>query len=165
MKPGRLLRHLFTAPGASRRVLSDAAMKRLHAVVADQEARHGGEIVFAVEAALPWSYLRRDAPARQRAIMAFSKLRVWDTEENCGVLIYLLLADRDVEIVADRGIAQKVAQAEWEAICRRMEAAFRARRFEDGIADGIRAVGDLLARHFPSRGADRNELPDEPVRL
>lgn len=165
MKLRRLLRHLFTAPGASRRVLPDAAMKRLHALIAEQEARHGGEIVFAVEAALPWSYLRRNAPARERAVMTFAKLRVWDTEENCGVLIYLLLADRDVEIVADRGIARRVERGEWEAICRRMEAAFRARRFEDGIADGVRAVGDLLARHFPAGQADRNELPDQPVRL
>ncbi len=95
----------------------------------------------------------------------FSELRVWDTEHNTGVLIYLLLADRDVEIVADRGVAGRVAPAEWEAICREMEAHLREDRYEAGALAGIRATSDLLARHFPARGPGRGEQPDRPVAL
>jgi uncharacterized membrane protein len=169
MRPGRMLRHLFTAPAASGRVLSDAALERIRGLIAASERLHGGQIVVAVEAALPWSYLKRGASARERAVMQFSKLRVWDTENNNGVLLYLLLADRDVEIVADRGIASRVEPAAWEGLCRRMEAAFRAGRFEQGVSEGVQGIAELLARHFPraaAPGAEQgNELPDAPVRL
>ncbi|MDP1635696.1 MAG: TPM domain-containing protein, partial [Gallionellaceae bacterium] len=103
--------------------------------------------------------------ARERAIEVFSELRVWDTEHNNGVLIYLLLADRDVEIVADRGIHAQLGTETWEMVCRDMEAAFREERFEEGIIAGIHAVGEHLARHFPARSGKTNEMPDQPTIL
>ena len=118
-----------------------------------------------VEGALDVEPLFRGQPARERAIDVFSQLRIWDTEHNNGVLIYLLLADRDVEIVADRGIDAKVGPQEWERICRKMEAAFRQADYEGGVVSGIQEVTRHLAEHFPAIGDDRNELPDKPVVL
>jgi len=109
--------------------------------------------------------LVRGETPRERAIEIFSRLRIWDTEANCGVLIYVLLADRDVEIVADRGIHRRVGDEAWEAICRAMEAQFRERRFVDGAIGGVEAINQLLAQHFPSTGSGPNELPDQPVVL
>jgi uncharacterized membrane protein len=129
------------------------------------EARHRGEIRFVVEGALDIAPLFRGQTARERAIDVFSQLRVWDTERNNGVLIYLLLADRDVEVVADRGIDAKVGPQEWERICRKMEAAFRQADFQGGVVGGIQEVTRHLAEHFPPIGDDRNELPDKPVVL
>jgi len=118
-----------------------------------------------VEASLEWGPLFRGQTARQRAIEVFSRLRVWDTEENSGVLIYLLLADRDVEIVADRGIDARVGAAEWERICKEMESLFRQGRFEEGVVTGIAAITEHLVRHFPARKGDLDELPNAPVVL
>jgi uncharacterized membrane protein len=129
------------------------------------EATHRGEIRFAVEGALHIEPLLRGQTARERAIDVFSQLRIWDTEHNNGILIYLLLADRDVEIIADRGIHEKVGAQEWEGICRKMEAAFRQADFKGGVVCGIQEVTQHLARHFPPIGDDRNELPDKPVML
>lgn len=133
--------------------------------IAAAESLHDGQLRFVVEAALDWRPLLAGQTARERALEVFSQLRVWDTEHNNGVLIYLLLADRDVEIIADRGIHEKLSEASWEAICREMEAAFRNGRFEAGVLAGVRAVGDHLAQHFPPREDGANELPDEPVIL
>jgi len=108
--------------------------------------------------------LARQTP-RERALDVFGRLRVWDTEGNSGVLVYLLLADRRVEIIADRGIHREVGEAQWQSICRTMEAAFRDRRFADGAVAGIDAVSALLSRHFPRTGAAINELPDQPIVL
>ncbi|MEJ7688865.1 MAG: TPM domain-containing protein, partial [Variovorax sp.] len=118
-----------------------------------------------VEAGLPTSYLWRDAPPRERAIMMFGKLRVWDTADNNGVLIYLLLADHAIEIVADRGIDARVSAAEWAAMTQRMAGAFREGRFEDGVTQALEEVSALLVQHFPlaEGAADRNELPDAPI--
>jgi uncharacterized membrane protein len=102
---------------------------------------------------------------RARAVAVFSQLRVWDTEQNSGVLIYLLLADRDVEIVADRGIHRRVGEATWEAVCKRMEGHFRSGRFEEGVIAGISEVSALLRSHFPAGPGDVDELPDKPVVL
>ena len=129
------------------------------------ETAHVGEIRFAVEGALDGMPLLEGQSARARAIDVFSRLRVWDTEHNNGVLIYLLLADRDVEVVADRGIHAKVAAHEWEKICRTMEAAFRRAEYESGAVSGIQAVTQHLVQHFPAVGTGRNELPDKPVVL
>ncbi len=111
------------------------------------------------------SYLWRDATARERAVAMFGKLRVWDTEHNNGVLIYLLLAEHAIEIVADRGLDRHVAPAEWQAIVARMGSAFREHRFEDGLTQALEEVSALLVAHFPAAGggANPNELPDEPV--
>lgn len=162
MKFGRVLRHLLSPPWVVRRAFPRHAMRAIEAAVRRSEASHQGEIRFAVEAALDAGPLLRGQTARERAVEAFSALRVWDTEGNNGVLIYLLLADHDVEIVADRGIHARVGQGEWERICREMEQAFRGGRFEQGAIVGIEAAGALLARHFPSQGGGPDELPDIP---
>jgi uncharacterized membrane protein len=133
--------------------------------IKEGEATHRGEIRFAVEGALDIGPLLRGQSARERAIDVFSQLRTWDTERNNGVLIYLLLADRDVEIVADRGIHEKVGAREWEGICRKMETAFRQADYKGGVVGGIQAVTRHLAEHFPPIGDDRDELPDKPVVL
>ena len=127
------------------------------------EATHSGQVRFVVEGALDGAPLFRDQPARERALDMFSQLRIWDTAHNNGVLIYLLLADRDVEIVADRGIDAKVGAAGWEAICKAMETDFRAGNFAGGVIKGIDAVSRHLATHFPRHGGGSNELPDAPV--
>jgi uncharacterized membrane protein len=163
----RLIRHIASTPHALRRALPEAARRRIALAIRAAEAGHQGEIEFAIEAALPWSYLRRNARPRERALMMFSKLRVWDTEHNNGVLLYVNVADRAVEIVADRGIAARVPQATWQAICHAARAHFRESRLEAGAIAGIEAIGGVLAEHFPlapgeSRG---NELPDQPVVL
>jgi uncharacterized membrane protein len=162
----RWIRHGFATTWRVRRLLPPAAMERIRAAIVRAEAGHSGEIRFAVEAALPWSYLRRDAPARQRANMVFSKLRVWDTEANNGVLLYVGLADRAIEIVADRGIARHVKRQEWEAVYATVRERFAAGDHEAGVIAGIEAIGRLLGRHFPiAEQAKANELSDRPVVL
>jgi uncharacterized membrane protein len=163
----RLLRHLASSPQALRRRLPAPALERIGQAIRRAEAGHRGEIRFAIEAALPWSYVWRNAPPRERALMMFSKLRVWDTEHNNGVLLYVNLADRAVEVVADRGIASRVPRATWQAICHAARDQFRQWRIEAGAIEAIEAIGAVLAEHFPlapgeSRG---NELPDRPVVL
>jgi len=147
------------------RVFPGDTLVAIDKAVKASEATHRGELRFVVEAALHVDPLLRDQTARERAIDVFSLLRMWDTERNNGVLIYLLLADRDVEIVADRGIDAKVGAQEWERICGKMEAAFRQEDFEGGVVGGIREVTRHLAEHFPPTGDDRNELADNPVVL
>jgi uncharacterized membrane protein len=163
MDLARVARHLIAMPGAVRRAFPPAAMAAIEQAIARSEAQHRGEVRFAVEAALDVPALFAGQSARARAIEVFSQLGVWDTEDNNGVLIYLLLADRDVEIVADRGIDALVGAQEWEAICRAMEAALRRREFEPAVVMAIEAVTRLLARHFPPRAGDRNELANRPV--
>lgn len=165
MKLGRTLRHLFSLPGAVTRALPNAALGRIEKAIKKAEAEHRGEIRFAVEAALESGALLAGQSPRGRALEVFSLLRVWDTEENNGVLIYLLLADRAAEIVVDRGIHAKVEAAEWRHVCRRMEGAFAKGEFEDGVVSGIAEVSRVLARHFPPRPGERNELPDKPAVL
>jgi uncharacterized membrane protein len=138
-------------------------MKAIEAAIHASEQTHAGEVRFAVEAALHPRALVRGQSARERALEVFSRLRIWDTEHNNGVLIYLLLADKDVEIVADRGIHRKVG--DWEPICQLMETAFREGHFEQGVIAGINAVSEHLVRHYPRQGETRNELPDQPVVL
>ncbi len=147
------------------RAFSGDTLSAIGKAIKASEATHHGEIRFVVEGALDIEPLFRGQAARERAIDVFSQLRIWDTERNNGVLIYLLLADRDVEIVADRGIDAKVGPEEWERICRAMEAAFRNGDFRGGVIGGIREVTRHLAAHFPAAGDDRNELPDKPVVL
>jgi uncharacterized membrane protein len=166
MELARLLRHLFTPHGAIRRAFPEPAMRAIERAIGEEERRHAGELQFAIEAALPVPALLRGTSARERAIEWFARLRVWDTEHNSGVLIYLLLADRRIEIVADRGVHAKVGAAAWNAICRDMQSELAAGRFEQGIVGGVRAIGDLLAAHFPApRGRHPNELGDKPVVL
>lgn len=161
----RLFRHLAMTPWQLNRAFPTDSLAAIEHAVAVGEATHGGDVRFAVEGSLPLAHLLRGQSARERAIEVFSQLRVWDTEHNSGVLIYLLLADRDVEIVADRGIHAKVGEGEWERICRRMEADFREGRYEAAVVAGIEAVSRHLASHYPKDGFRTGELPDRPVVL
>ena len=163
--PNRIWRHAFTDEADVRRSFPADGMARIEGAIRAGEATHRGQVCVAVEPALPLGRVVAKLPPRERALEVFSQMRVWDTEENNGVLIYVLLADRDVEIVADRGIDRSVAPGAWEAICRRMEEIFRAHRHVDALESGVREVSALLAQHFPGGGEDRNELPDRPVVL
>ena len=158
----RLLRHLF-APSA-RRLFPAERLQRIAAAIAESELRHSGEICFAVEAALPARAVLGGQQARDRALEVFAQLRVWDTDANNGVLLYLLLADHRIEIVADRGFDARVSAEQWRGVCQLIEERLRAGRSEAAVVDGVAAISELLARHFPrSAGdADRNELPDAP---
>ena len=161
----RLLRHRLLDEGDARRALGPDALAQIERRIAESETRHSGEIRVCVEAGLPFSYLRRGADARERAITLFGKLRVWDTANNNGVLIYVLLAERAIEIVADRGLVPHVDAATWEKIMAGMQSAFQEGRFAEGIAQAVDAVDALLVRHFPLAAgeANPNELPNAPV--
>jgi uncharacterized membrane protein len=163
MVSARLLKHLFIPHWLACRSFPVAALRRIEQAVKASERSHRGEIRFAIEGSLHLRDLRLST--RERARQVFAQLGVWDTEENTGVLIYVQLVDRRIEIVADRGIAKRVEQAEWEKLCRAMERAFRERRFEAGVLEAIEGVTQILARHFPARGANPNELPDKPAVL
>ena len=158
----RLLRHRWHDETDTRRALGPAALDRIEQRIAASEKHHSGEIRVCVEAGLPLSYLRRNASARERAIALFGKLRVWDTEANNGVLIYLLLAEHAIEIVADRGLARQVPQAHWDTLVGGMREAFRGGRFEAGLEQAVDAVDAMLVRHFPLAEGQQNpnELPD-----
>jgi uncharacterized membrane protein len=161
----RTAKHLFAPHWIVARVFPRAALDSIEAAIRTSETTHDGELRFAVEAGLHPLALLRGQSSRQRAHEVFSSLRVWDTEHNSGVLIYVQLVDRRIEIVADRGINALVRQQAWDAICRRIELAYRNRDFEPGTLTGIREVTALLAAHFPPGGATPNELPDRPVVL
>ena len=161
----RIARHLLVTDGQVRRAFPHGTLAGIEAAIKSSETAHAGEIRFVVEGALDGAPLFKGQSARDRAIDLFSQLRVWDTQHNTGVLIYLLLADRAVEIVADRGIDAKVDAQEWSKVCREMEAAFKESNFEGGVASGVRAVTRHLVRHFPANSRDVNELPDQVVVL
>lgn len=161
----RIVKHLLVTDGQVRRAFGRRTLNKIEAAIKASEGEHAGEIRFAVEGGLDGAPLFKGQSARERAIDLFSQLRVWDTQQNSGVLIYLLLADRAVEIVADRGIHAKVPSHEWNKVCRRMEDAFRQSDFEGGVVSGVQAVTRHLKQHFPSGSQDRNELPDKPVVL
>jgi len=167
-----LLKHLWFDASDAQLAITPDMLERLTKKVAASEDRHTGEIRIYVEAALPMSYLRRlgqQCPMkeliRQRAVMLFGKLRLWDTEHNNGVLIYLQLAEHAIEIVADRGVNHQVSVQQWQAITQHMASAFKNRQFEDGLTLAISEVTSVLVSHFPSEddGQATNELPDEPV--
>jgi uncharacterized membrane protein YgcG len=160
----RIIKHLLQTHWHLRRAFPAPALLAIEQAIKDSEKSHAGEIRFVVEGALHSAPLFKGQSARERALEVFSKLRVWDTQNNNGVLIYLLLADRDVEIVADRGIYWKTAVDEWEKICHTMEAAFKDGDYTDGVVLGIQAVTQQLRTHFPATSA-ANRLPDTPVML
>jgi uncharacterized membrane protein len=165
----RLLRHRWHDHATLRRALPPEVLARLTLRVQASEQSHSGEIRIFIEAGLPTSYLwRRDAlPGiiRQRALTLFGKLRVWDTEHNNGVLIYLLLTERAIEIVADRGLDRHLSLQDWQAMIARMRAAFREGRIEDGLTQALEEISAVLVQHFPLAAGDANpnELPDAPV--
>ena len=171
----RLGRHLWLDRSHTARAIPAATAERLRQRIAASEQRHSGEVRICVEASLPasylWRHLRQRLPirqiVRQRALMMFSKLRVWDTEHNNGVLIYLLLAEHAIELVADRGVNRLVAPGAWQAMVTRLGGALHEGRFEDGLTKALEEVSAVLVAHFPeSPEASRdepNQLPDEPV--
>jgi uncharacterized membrane protein len=161
----RIGKHLVEHHWRAKRVFPRQALALIEQAIKAGEATHSGQVRFVVEGALDGKPLFRNQSARERALDVFSHLRIWDTAHNNGVLIYLLLADRDVEIVADRGINAKVGAAGWEKICKAMEDDFRAGNFSGGVIRGIQAVSQQLAAHFPRHRAGPNELPDAPVVL
>ncbi len=166
MRLARTFRHLFATRAGTRRHFTDQVLGSIEKAIAVAEARSSGEIRFAVETALELSEVWGGLTPRERAVQTFSDLHMWNTERRNGVLIYVLAADRGVEIVADRGVAGLVDQADWEGVCRAMEGHFRAGRFAEGAVAGIDAVGGLLARHFPPpQGVNRDELPNQPALL
>ena len=161
----RVLKHLFATRVATRRHFSRSVTEAIEQAVAAIERRTSGEIRVAIDTALELAETWADRSPREAAHEAFARLRVWDSELNNGVLIYVLMADRDVEIVADRGAAARISPIEWEAACRLMENHFRAGHFKDGALAGVEAVGVLLEREFPSRLGSRDELPNQPALL
>ena len=170
MRIRRLLRHSLTTHLGTRRKFPGATLDAIERAIKSTEAAHGGEIRFAIETALSPLHVLNDLDPRSRALDVFGQLRVWDTADNNGVLIYVQMADRHVEIVADRGFGDRVSPQEWEAVCRLMQDHYRAGRFQAGSIAGVEAVGDLIARHFASsdrgRAAPaRNRLPDRPTLL
>ena len=160
---GRIGRHLIEHRWRERRIFTPQVLDRIEQAIKAGEATHSGQLRFVVEGALDGEPLFRNQSARERALDIFSHLRIWDTAHNNGVLIYLLLADRQVEIVADRGIDASVGAAGWEKICADMQVDFKSGNFEDGVIKGIAAVSRQLAAHFPKHGGGVNELPDAPV--
>jgi uncharacterized membrane protein len=160
---GRIGKHLLVHRWQVRRLFPRKTLAAIEQAIKVGEATHSGQVRFVVEGALDGSPLFRDQPARERALDIFSHLRIWDTAHNNGVLIYLLLADHDVEIVADRGVDAKVGRAGWEKICAEMERDFRTGHYEGGVIRGIEAVSRQLATYFPAHGKGPNELPDAPV--
>ena len=163
MKIKRIVKHLLTTKNQVAKAFPPHALKVIEQTIKASEAAHAGEIRFAVEDALDGPALFKGQSSRERAIELFAQLGMWDTKHNNGLLIYLLLADRAVEIVADRGIHAPVGSTEWASICRQMEAAFKQSRYEAGVVSGIQAVAQHLVRHFPSDGVKLNELPNKAV--
>ena len=165
----RLLKHLTATTARTRLLFSPGVLTQIESAVAQAEAQHTGEIRFAIETALPLPAIWQGVTPRARALQAFSHLRVWDTHGNNGVLIYVLRADRAVEIVADRGISARVSEGEWQALCREIEALFRENRYAQGSVAAVDGVAKLLRTHFPSGGPSggegSNELPNQPVLL
>ena len=163
MQLARALKHLVIPDRLALRPFPAPALDRIEQAIDVSERSHGGELRLVLEANLNPLDVLRGRSARERAQELFALLRVWDTEQNSGVLIYLQMVDHRIEIVADRGISRVVGQAEWDAVCRRMESAFRAGQFEAGAIAAIGEITQLLNRHFPPSGANPDELPDRPV--
>lgn len=161
----RLGRHLCHTRWALRRRFPDEALHRIESAVRTAETSHAGEIRVAIEGDLDLHDLLRDKSSRERAAEVFSQLGVWDTARSNGVLIYVLLADRDVEILADRGLDGLVEPSQWEQACRAIEREFSCGRWEQGLLAGIEAVSSLLAAHFPAQAGDPRNLPDRPAML
>ena len=169
MRFGRMMRHITATHWRTRMLFPSAALDAIQQAIARVEQLHDGELRFAIETALTPLHIWHEVAPHDRALEVFGLLRVWDTEANNGVLIYVQLADRHVEIVADRGFRGKVSDAEWQAVCRLMEEHFRAGRFQIGSIAGVEAIGNLLTRHFPALSGpaahSQNQLPDRPALL
>jgi len=165
MKFTRTLKHLFYPGWWLRKHFPLRELKKLESAIDSSESKHSGEIRLAIESSLPFNALWRDESVRERSEEVFSLLRVWDTEDNNGVLIYLLLADKKVEITVDRNIAKVVSHQEWQRICGVMEQAFQQKQFIDGLSLGIDEITKHLQQYFPDVEGSVNELSNKPVIL
>lgn len=163
MQLKRIITHLLTTQGHVSKAFPTHVLNTIEQTISANEANHTGEIQFAVEDALDGMALFKGQTSQERAIELFAQLRVWDTQHNNGLLIYLLLADRAVEIVADRGIHEKVGVQVWSTVCRQMERDFKQSNYEVGVVSGVRAIAQHLAQHFPVDSPATNELPNRPV--
>ena len=161
----RFFRHLFTTRAAARRTFPAITLKAIESCISEGEKNHRAELRVIIEPAMSIDSLWAKTRPRERALELFGLYGIWDTEENCGVLVYVNLAARQVEIVADRGIACKVNQEEWGAICQGMTAGFSQNRFQQSTLDALSGINQLLAQHFPLTGERKNQLPDEPILL
>lgn len=165
MKLQRILRHVAYNRLATRRAFPPATLQRIRDAIATSEQSHRGEIRFVVEGEWPWSPLLNGMTTRERALELFSRERVWDTEENTGILFYVLLAEHQIEIIADRGIHARVGSGAWESICQQMQQDFARGDYEKGSLEAVGTATRLLAEHFPANGENPNELSDQPVLL
>ena len=159
----RWLRHLSASARRTRTQFSAAVLAEIESTIGAAESQHAGEIRFVIETSLPWPLLWRETSAHARALELFARFHVWDTEANNGVLIYVLRADRAVEIIADRGINARVSSAQWQAVCREVEAHYRAGAFTEGSRAAVAGVARLLAQHFPAPRASGSELPNQAI--
>jgi uncharacterized membrane protein len=165
MQPARVFRHLFSSARRTRMRFTPEVLGAIETAIGAAEQQHAGEIRFVIETALPWHWLWRGITPRQRALDLFAQLHIWDTAHNNGVLIYVLRAERAVEIIADRGINAEVGEAEWQRVCREVEQHYGAGRYLEGSRAAVSGVARLLRQHFPAAGAEGNELPNQPILL
>jgi len=161
----RWWQNLTTSHWSLRRCFPPATLAAIDAAIAASEKQHRAEIRCAVETALSAGELFRGLGSAERAAEVFASLRVWDTAENNGILLYVLLAERKIEIVADRGFAAHVPETTWQEICAGMAAEFAAGRYEQGTLDALDKISDIARRCYPAQGDDTNELPDRTVLL
>ncbi len=159
----RAIRHEFYGPRRVRALLPDTSMLKIESAIASGEARHSAELRFVIEASLDFSQVWSRATPRERAMAIFSNLQIWDTEANNGILLYVLMADQSVEIVADRAAVRAIPQSSWDEVCQRLAQAFRARDYLNGTLDAINEIHRMVEPHFPPAANDRNELPNRPV--
>lgn len=158
----RFFKHLFTTKGSARRLFPKEDLDQITQAIEDSEKQHRAEVVFVIEASLDPIEVIQGKTGKHRCIEVFSDHRVWDTEENNGVLIYLLLADHDIEIVADRGVYRVAGESYWTELCGQIETSFRNGKFTEGVIEGIRTLTKLLVEHYPKDGIDPDELKNRP---
>ncbi|MGH8806820.1 MAG: TPM domain-containing protein [Noviherbaspirillum sp.] len=161
----RLIRHLSTTTAAGRRAFPEGTLKAIEGAISEGETRHRAEVRVVIEPALAAQAVLNGMSARERARELFSDYQVWDTEENCGVLVYVNLADHQVEIVADRGVGREIAAKDWDTVCRTMTQAFARGAYHDGTLAALDQLNTLLQQHYPDDGSTRNQLPNRPVML
>jgi uncharacterized membrane protein len=161
----RLLRHKSMTAAKGRRMFPPETLLQIGAAISEGEQRHRGELRLIVENAMPSDAIWSDLSNRERARELFAEYAIWDTEDNCGVLIYVNLAEHKVDIVVDRNIGRQIDAATWQQVCKTMTGAFARAQFEAGTLEAVAQVNHLLATHFPANGARLNELPDHPIVL
>jgi uncharacterized membrane protein len=159
----RAVRHWKSSAADARRAFPPESLAAIGGAITEGERTHRGELRLVVEASMPFDAIWADMSSRQRALAMFAEHGVWDTEDNCGVLIYVNLAERKVEIVGDRNVNRKIDAATWQAVCRTMTEGFKRGQFHDSTLTAVAQVNELLRQHFPADGARANELPDAPI--